>query len=138
MSYSEASCLCGVVKIKAENIDPKFTVCHCQSCRTWGGAPFFAVKCGTQVKIEGVDKVKMYKSSSWASRGFCSECGTHLFYKFKETGEYNMPVGLFPDLEGLEMDMQYFSDMRPGYYCFSNETKEMTTEEIMAYFADKV
>ncbi|MEZ9299567.1 GFA family protein [Vibrio splendidus] len=138
MSYSEASCLCGVVKIKAENINPEFTVCHCQSCRTWGGAPFFAVKCGTQVKIEGVDKVKMYKSSSWASRGFCSECGTHLFFKFKETGEYNMPVGLFPSLEGLEMDMQYFSDMRPGYYCFSNETKEMTTEEIMAYFADKV
>ena len=138
MYYSEANCLCGSIKVTAKNIDPKFTVCHCQSCRTWGGAPFFAVKCGTQVKIEGVDKVKMYKSSSWASRGFCSECGTHLFYKFKETGEYNMPVGLFPDLEGLEMDMQYFSDMRPGYYCFSNETKEMTTEEIMAYFADKV
>ncbi len=103
-----------------------------------GWCSFFAVKCGTQVKIEGVDKVKMYKSSSWASRGFCRECGTHLFFKFKETGEYNVPVGLFPNLEGLEMDMQYFSDMRPGYYCFSNETKEMTTEEIMAYFADKV
>lgn len=80
----------------------------------------------------------MYKSSSWASRGFCTECGTHLFYKFKETGEYNMPVGLFTNLTGLEMDMQYFSDMRPSYYCFSNETKEMTTEEIMTYFADKV
>ncbi|TOK94743.1 GFA family protein, partial [Vibrio parahaemolyticus] len=47
MSYSEASCLCGSVKITAENINPNFTVCHCQSCRTWGGAPFFAVKCGT-------------------------------------------------------------------------------------------
>jgi hypothetical protein len=126
------------VKIKAKSINPNFTVCHCQSCRTWGGAPFFAVKCGTQVKIEGKNKVKMYKSSSWASRGFCLECGTHLFYKFKETGEYNMPVGLFPNLEGLKMDMQYFSDMRPSYYCFTNETNEMTTEEIMAYFADKV
>jgi len=138
MSYSEASCLCGAVKITAENVNPKFTVCHCQSCRTWGGAPFFAVKCGSKVKIESDDKVKMYKSSSWASRGFCIECGTHLFYKFKETGEYNMPVGLFPNLEGLEMDMQYFSDVRPSYYCFSNETKEMTTAEIMAYFSDKV
>lgn len=138
MYYSEANCLCGSVKVTAKIIDPKFTVCHCQSCRTWGGAPFFALKCGTQVNLEGEDKVKMYKSSSWASRGFCRKCGTHLFFKFKETGEYNMPVGLFPNLEGLEMDMQYFSDMRPGYYCFSNETKEMTTEEIMAYFADKV
>jgi len=52
MSYSETSCLCGSVKITAENINPNFTVCHCQSCRTWGGAPFFAVKCGTQVKTK--------------------------------------------------------------------------------------
>ncbi|GAC18181.1 GFA family protein [Paraglaciecola arctica] len=135
MSDSKTNCLCGAVKILVEHVDPKFSVCHCQSCRTWGGAPFFAVKCGTNVKIEGHDKVKMFESSSWASRGFCSECGTHLFYKFKETGEYNMPVGLFPNLPGLQMDMQYFSDMRPSYYCFSNETKEMTTDEIMAYFA---
>jgi hypothetical protein len=138
MSVSKANCLCGAVTITAEGIDPKFTVCHCQSCRTWGGAPFFAVKCGTKVTIEGDEKVKMYQSSSWASRGFCTECGTHLFYKFKATGEYNMPVGLFPHLEGLKMEMQYFSDMRPSYYCFSNETKEMTTAEITAHFASSV
>lgn len=138
MSDAKTNCLCGAVKIVVEEVDPKFTVCHCQSCRTWGGAPFFALKCGTKVKIEGDDKVKMYQSSSWASRGFCTECGTHLFYKLTATGEYNMPVGLFANLPGLEMDMQYFSDMRPSYYCFSNETKEMTTDEIMAYFATQM
>ena len=46
-----------------------------------------------------------------------------------------MSVGMFPDLEGLEMDMQYFSDLRPDYYCFSNETKEMTEAELIAQFA---
>ncbi|WP_283789715.1 GFA family protein [Bermanella sp. WJH001] len=135
MSQSETNCLCGAVKITAEDVNPKFTVCHCQSCRSWGGAPFFAVQCGTKVKIHGEDHVKQYESSAWASRGFCKECGTHLFFKFKQSGEYNMPVGLFPNLAGLEMDMQYFSDARPSYYCFKNETKEMTTAEIMAHFA---
>jgi hypothetical protein len=135
MSKSKkTTCLCGVVKITVKKINPKFTVCHCGSCRTWGGAPFFAVQCGTNVTIEGSDKVKVYDSSSWASRGFCTECGTHLFYKFKESGEYNMPVGLFPNLEGLEMDMQYFSDLRPSYYCFANKTKEMTGAELFAKF----
>jgi hypothetical protein len=109
-------------------------VCHCDSCRGWGGAAFFAVQCGTNVKVEGNDKVKMYASSSWASRGFCTECGTHLFFKFEQSGDYNMPVGIFKNLLGLEMDMQYFSDQRPDYYCFSNKTKEMTKAEIMAYF----
>ena len=134
-SNSQASCLCGNVKITVENINPKFTVCHCKTCRAWGGAPFFAVQCGTNVTIEGEENISIYASSSWASRGFCATCGTHLFFKFKKTGEYNMPVGLFPNLPDLEMDMQYFSDQRPSYYCFSNTTKEMTRAEIMAYFA---
>lgn len=138
MSKTEANCLCGAVKITVEEVNPKFTVCHCQTCRTWGGAPYFAIKCGTEIKIEGKNNIKTFESSSWASRGFCSECGTHLFYKLKATGEYNMSVGMFPNLKGLEMDMQYFSDMRPSYYCFSDKTKEMTSDEIMAYFASEI
>lgn len=138
MSKSESSCLCGAVKISVAKINPKFSVCHCESCRTWGGAPFFAVQCGTDIEFQGEEFVTTYESSSWASRGFCTTCGTHLFFKFKESGDYNMPVGLFPNLEGLEMSMQYFSDQRPSYYCFTKQTKEMTRAEIMAYFADKM
>ncbi|NQZ80748.1 MAG: GFA family protein [Colwellia sp.] len=138
LKSATASCLCGSVKITANEINPKFSVCHCQTCRTWGGAPYFAVQCGENVEIEGADNIKKYESSAWASRGFCSQCGTHLFYQLKQTGAYNMPVGLFKELRGLSMNMQYFSDKRPDYYCFTNETKEMTEAEIMAYFASQV
>ncbi|MCV2401591.1 GFA family protein [Marinomonas sp. C2222] len=135
---AKAQCLCGDVTIMANEINPKFTVCHCDSCRGWGGAPFFAVQCGTEVVIEGKQSIKEYDSSAWATRGFCVECGTHLFYKLKETGAYNMPVGIFSGLDNIEMDMQYFSDQRPHYYCFSNQTKEMTRAEIMEYFASAI
>ena len=129
------SCLCGAVKLKVEKINPKFSVCHCETCRVWGGGPFFAVKCGTEVSFEGSEHIKTYETSAWASRGFCSNCGTHLFYKLKQNGNYNMPLGLFPDLIGPEMHVQYFSDQRPAHYHFSNETKEVTKEEIMKYFS---
>ena len=135
MLNSKASCLCGCVKIIARQINPKFSVCHCDSCQTWGGAPFFALHCGTDLKIEGSEKVKVYKSSSWACRGFCIECGTHLFYRLNKTGEYNLPVGLFKNLHGLKMDMQYYIDQRPNYYCFCNKTQEMTQAEIEEYIA---
>lgn len=138
MISSKANCLCGAVEITASKINPKFSVCHCGSCRGWGGAPFFAVQCGTDVSIKGLQKITTYDSSSWASRAFCSDCGTHLFFKFNESGDYNIPVGIFKQLDGLEMDMQYFSDRRPDYYCFSNETKEMTEAEIMAYFSKNI
>ena len=73
MKNVETSCLCGSVKISVGEVNPKFTVCHCDSCRAWGGAPFFAVQCGTDVEIENDNKVKTYESSDWASRGFCTE-----------------------------------------------------------------
>jgi hypothetical protein len=135
---NEASCLCGSVKIDVTNVNPKFTVCHCDTCRNWGGGPFFAVQCGTEVVIKGAENVKEYNSSPWASRGFCSTCGTHLFYRLNKSGRYNMPVGLFSKVDNLVMTMQYFSDQRPDYYCFSNQTQEMTEAEIKAYFASKV
>lgn len=140
MLSSKASCLCGAVNITANEINPKFTVCHCDSCRGWGGAPFFALQCGENLNIEGGEKVKVYESSSWASRGLCTDCGTHLFFKFNASGDYNIPAGIFANLDAadLKMDMQYFSDQRPAYYCFSNETKEMPKAEIMAHFVTSI
>ena len=49
-----------------------------------------------------------------------------------------MPVGLLSNVTDLTMTMQYFSDQRPDYYCFSNQTQEMTEAEIKAYFASEV
>jgi len=133
-----ATCLCGVVKIQLASADPKFTVCHCSSCRKWGGGPLFMMQCGTGVKFEGKEAINEYDSSAWATRGFCSKCGTHLFSRFKKNDSYNIPVGLFPNMDGLEMSMQYFIDLKPEYYCFSNDTPAMTEEEIFAHFASEM
>ena len=131
----ESSCLCGSVKIRVSTISPKITVCHCDMCRKWGGGPAMALQCGTEVEIEGSDKIHVYDSSEWAERGFCADCGTHLFYRIKGTGEYSIPAGFFSKLKGLKMDVQYFSDQRPEYYCFANKTKELTAAEVFAKYA---
>lgn len=131
---NSAKCLCGKVTIQPQNINPEFTVCHCNSCRKWGGGPLFMVQCGTEVNFEGQEFITEYNSSAWASRAFCSGCGTHLYARFKETNSFNVPVGLFPNTPELTMSMQYFSDLRPSYYCFSNETPEMTEAQVLAYF----
>lgn len=133
-----AQCLCTGVKVSVAEVNPKFTLCHCDQCRTWGGGPFFAVQCGTDVMFEGREKIREFDSSAWAVRGFCSDCGTHLYYRLKQTDSYNMPMGLFPQVENMVMSMQYFSDKRPASYCFSNETAEMTEAEVMAYFSAQV
>jgi len=134
----QASCLCGCVKITVKEVKPEVSACHCGSCRRWGGGPFLAVQCGSQVDFEGAEHIKEYDSSAWAKRGFCQECGTHLYFYFNKAGTYNMPVGIFSNLENLHMAMQYYTDKRPDYYCFANQTNEMTEAEILTYFAAKI
>jgi hypothetical protein len=104
-------------------------------CRRWGGGPALVVSCGSEVQIEGVDKLKVYKSSEWAQRAFCSECGTHIFYRSLSTNEYFVPVGLFQDGLEFEFKEQIFIDRKPSYYEFANQTLNMTEAEIFAKFA---
>ncbi len=76
----------------------------------------------------------MFDSSAWAERGFCSQCGSHLFYRLKETGRFMLPAGLLDDEDGLTFDHQVFIDEKPSYYRFANETKDMTGAEIFAMY----
>jgi len=129
------SCLCGAIHFIATQMKTQVAACHCNSCRKWGGSAFMEVSCGAEVKFDGADKLSVYDSSEWAERGFCSCCGTHLFYRLKETQEHMMPVGLFDDDSGLDFRRQVFIDERPHYYQFSNETEDLTGEELFAQFA---
>ena len=134
---TESSCLCGAVSIKAAGISRTFYACHCDMCRKWSGGPALAVNCGSDVSINGAENITVFNSSEWAERGFCSRCGTHLFYRVKGQNQYIIPVGFFDNLQGLEFESQLFIDNKPEYYCFANETKNLTRAEVFARYAPK-
>ncbi len=82
-------CLCGAVTIEATPQRPHMEACHCDMCRRWGGIAFVGVGCGDQVKLLGEEHITRYRSSDWAERGFCSRCGSNLFFRFLPTGSYS-------------------------------------------------
>ena len=127
-------CLCGAVRITAINPSNKVGACHCGMCRKWGGGPVMEIDCGTNVSFEGEDNITVYNSSSWAERGFCQKCGSHLFYRLKENRQYMVPVGLFNELEHLVFENQYFIDKKPSFYSFSNKTDDTTKEELFEMY----
>lgn len=131
---SSIACLCGKVTIRTNIKDRKYSVCHCTSCQTWSGGPLFMLHCGCNVEFTGATFIREYASSNWATRAFCTECGTHLFSRFIADDSYNIPVGLLSGEAQLEMGIQYFIDQKPSHYCFSNQTKTMTKEQVLAYF----
>ena len=130
-----AKCLCQKVSVIATDVKAHVDSCHCSMCRKWSGGPLLALDCGTQVEFDGQQHISTFSSSDWAERGFCNNCGTHLFYRLKEANQYIMPAGLFDNLEDAEFTTQIFIDEKPRYYDFANQTKMMTGEEVFAAFA---
>ncbi|MDJ0702618.1 MAG: GFA family protein [Leptolyngbyaceae cyanobacterium MO_188.B28] len=132
---AKGRCLCGAVRITVKNLSKNVGACHCNLCRKWGGGPLMAVDCGADVSFEGEENISVFNSSAWAERGFCNKCGSHLFYRLKANNQHIMPVGLFDDEDQFVFDHQVFIDEKPSFYCFSNETHDMTGAELFAKFA---
>ncbi len=132
---ASGTCLCGKVQISVKSMSTHAGACHCGMCRKWTGGPLMAVECGTDVTFTGEEYIKVYNSSDWAERGFCSVCGSHLFYRLKENHLHIMPVGIFDHGDDIKFDHQVFIDDKPDYYEFANKTKNMTGAEVFAQFS---
>jgi hypothetical protein len=112
------------------------TSCHCVNCRRWGGGPFIGLDMA-KLTFTSKETLRWYKSSDWAERGFCSKCGSSLFYRLIDSPEkIGVSSGAFTDLpEKLPVTMEFFIDSKPDYYAFEGERKRMTGEEVFAMFA---
>ena len=126
------SCLCGAVSISSSSISNHVAACHCSMCRKWGGGPLLGVECEGELSFSGAENIGVYQSSEWAERGFCKNCGSHLFYRLKENNHYYLPVGIFDNSEGLVFDLQVFIEEKPEYYSFANKTNKLTGAELFA------
>lgn len=134
ISNAQGQCLCGKVTVKAEQVALMAGACHCQYCQKWGGGPLLTLDAGIEVKLDGACFVSTFNSSDWAERGFCNNCGTHLFYRLKQNGQYFIPAGLFEQLTNVVLDHQIFIEQKPAWYCFANQTTELTGAEVFAQF----
>ena len=124
-------CLCGAVKFSAEEIDPHVHACHCSMCRGWTGGPMLGASVGS-ISFAGEEHIKRYASSDWAERGFCSECGSSLFYHLKEPGMYIMATGCFDDAELFSLAGEIYVDEKPSGYNFAGDHSRLTGAEFMA------
>ncbi len=74
-------CLCGAVAFRIAGPIRQVHACHCSMCRRQGGN--FNVS-GDALKADlsfTQDRgLHWYRSSNWASRGFCRDCGSALFW----------------------------------------------------------
>jgi hypothetical protein len=103
-------------------------------CRRWSGSPVFAAHV-EGLEFDGEDKITVYDSSEWASRGFCSKCGSNLFYYLKPADRYVMSVGAFDDAARFKLVGEIYIDHKPPGYNFAGDLPKQTEAEVLAKFA---
>jgi hypothetical protein len=128
-------CLCGAVRFTASPNDREVGACHCSMCRRWTAGPFMVRDCGTTLSVEDKTNLGIYRSSEWAERAFCKQCGTPLFYRLIEQDLYFVSAEAFDNREGYALASQVFIDEKPAYYEFANTTHNMTGAEVFAAFS---
>lgn len=129
----KGSCLCQAVTYRANFETDKVHVCHCTLCQKWHGGPALALSCGEDWKIEGEDKLKWYKSSEHGQRGFCSVCGSNLFFKAPSAGYYAVTAGTLESQESFEIETHIYIDKKPPYYDFSDKAPRLTEQEFLEH-----
>ncbi|MDT2735790.1 GFA family protein [Enterococcus pseudoavium] len=128
-----AVCLCGKVSIQVTDFQPEVGACHCSMCRKWGSGPLLTIEAGTSadITIHNEAFVSRYQSSEWAERGFCSNCGSNLFYHLLPTDAYSIPIDLFEEQAEAALSLEVYYDQKPAYYDFANPTKKLTEAAIL-------
>ena len=125
-------CLCGAVAVTATPVHDHLEACHCAMCRRWCGIAYVAVQSDAHATFTGEEHIGRYRSSDWAERGFCTKCGSNLFYRFLPTGSYSFLAGLFDDVGERTLGAEIFVDEQPDYYHFAGDTTRKTGPEIIA------
>jgi len=127
------SCLCGAVTVTATACDPALRACHCEMCRKHTSSMFMSLATDPgSVAVDG--PLKIFASSDWAERGFCGICGSTIYYGTRSDGARNLAAGLFPNVAGAPMRVEFFADNCPASYALAGDHKKLTTEQTLDLF----
>jgi len=127
------SCLCGAVKFTGTPSDRGIGVCHCKMCRVQSSGPFFAARMEDGVSLTEQRGLKWYDASDIGERGFCSECGSTMFWREKDAapGQWFVSAGTLPDDSIAPIFEHIWNDDKAPYYEFADTTPRRTAAECL-------
>jgi len=110
-------CLCGGVQYRATGAMHSVITCHCGQCRRMTGHyGAFAACPREEMNLVSTGTLAWYESSPGIRRGFCSRCGSSLFWNDEHRKEIYILAGTLDSPTGLRLvDHCYVAD-KGDYY----------------------
>lgn len=75
------TCFCGGVEIELMGAPLEAGYCHCNSCRSYSGAPvsaFILWKAADVIVTRGAELIGAFNKTGMSERRFCRRCGGHI------------------------------------------------------------
>ncbi|HLL29957.1 MAG TPA: GFA family protein [Allosphingosinicella sp.] len=111
------ACLCGAVSFEVKGDLPPPDACHCSQCRKSSGHYFASTDIPTErLTLRGAEHVTWYRSSEKVRRGFCSVCGSPLFWDPLHRDWTAIAMGAFEAPTGTRLDKHIFVHEAGDYY----------------------
>ena len=117
MKKLSGSCMCGSVQYELEGKLREVIGCHCSLCRKFSG--HFTAATATRpedLKVVSSDGLKWYRSSDTAQRGFCSHCGSSLFWKPDHGNHVSIFAGSIDGQTHLTLSAHICTQEKGDYY----------------------
>jgi hypothetical protein len=97
----QGACFCGAVTIEVTGTPAEMGYCHCNSCRSYSGAPLvaFTLWKDESVKItKGAEFLTAFNKTGKSNRRFCKKCGGRLMSEHPGFGFTDVSAAALPTL----------------------------------------
>ncbi|MBX3638723.1 MAG: GFA family protein [Rubrivivax sp.] len=121
MNPLHGSCQCGSVRFTLQQRPTEATACHCVQCRKQSGHFFASANLPkAAVAIEGAGHLTWYTSSPKVRRGFCSRCGSWLFWEPVHRDWTSVALGAIDGATGVALERHIFVAEKGDYYAITD------------------
>ncbi len=127
-------CLCGAVRYEVRGSLHDVVNCHCQMClRIHGHYGAYASVARKDFSFLMDDTLQWYRSLEDDSdgnvyRGFCSQCGSSLFWKVKGKGEMSIAAGSLDQPTNLKTAAHIWVSTAGDYYEINDDLPKLAEE----------
>jgi hypothetical protein len=110
-------CLCGEVSYRITGPMRDIIACHCSQCRRTTGHYLAATAVRTKYfQLTRETGLRWRRASDTARRGFCSNCGSTLFWEPDSGTHISISAGTLDNTEGLKLVAHIFAGDKGSYY----------------------
>ena len=98
-------CQCGAVRYALYSVPTEPSICHCRMCQKAFGN-YFAALAGVPMADLAWTRGRpgTFDSSELVERGFCRDCGTPLFFRYRNRDRISVSIGSLDEPGAREAD----------------------------------